>query len=660
MEKYNRGASGQVLIVGVVMLVALLVALLFLFDVHNVIRAKMKVETAHQSAAVAGAEWQKESLNLIGEINLIKACATLLEGDAEWREALPVYPPPERREAALRQRIALLTEMQTRVSFLGPLVGFAAAQQAAKANGLPSHGKLEEYIDLLRNDWRYREGLGGAPDVINNYRWRESYTGTLEAIVSGGVAVFPNSRMGNNPVVFPPELASESFYERIMLHADEIAESDPPDLSQSSWQDELYRFVKNTSGYPFRDADYREKWWDIDYSLTDFPGESEIFTLGLRTGPAGYGGVVGYDDGEFALRREFGELTADEPDLEIYRDAASLPADMKWFCYDFSWYPEYYRGKYDNYDSEHFDYWFGGVTLRRKVRDKYIYEGPAAYVEGYVSLGLTGRVTGSRNFRGDPVRLRSARSVRIGSRRDTGGDAGSSTTDYRPGAIAKPLGELSDERAPIELPLVLPVFDRTSLLPTYMPIPYGFGVMRPGWSALSLFLNWLAGEESLFEPEHSPPASCDLFYRALTEYLSDGPGFRYYGWNPGFNESSFDSRWRDSLEKWENNWQKEVYSSGNRSGAGWLQQPKRCYDALAGGEAGGGRVRMEDFINGGEAERVYLNEYSYYVVDANGHVISNDELDPTVKYMTGGGSGSGNGYGGRTDGPDLQPGPPRF
>ena len=63
--------SGQVLLVGVIMMVVLLIAMLVLFDVHNVIRAKLKTETAQQAAALTGADWQKESLNLVGEVNLL-------------------------------------------------------------------------------------------------------------------------------------------------------------------------------------------------------------------------------------------------------------------------------------------------------------------------------------------------------------------------------------------------------------------------------------------------------------------------------------------------------------------------------------------------------------------------------------------------------------
>ncbi|MEG2075854.1 MAG: Tad domain-containing protein, partial [Victivallaceae bacterium] len=63
--------SGQVLILAIAILVILLIGVLFLFDLSNVVRGKVKVNTAEQAAALTGANWQRETLNLIGEINLL-------------------------------------------------------------------------------------------------------------------------------------------------------------------------------------------------------------------------------------------------------------------------------------------------------------------------------------------------------------------------------------------------------------------------------------------------------------------------------------------------------------------------------------------------------------------------------------------------------------
>ena len=275
----GTGENGQVLVVGILMLLILLIALFFLFDLHNVMRAKFKTETAQQAAALAGADWQRASLNLIGEINLIKAAETLLETDNRWEEFSPLAPTAGDRYTLenaqrLNARLALLTEMQARISFIGPLIGFAAAQQAAKANGLNPVTSLDFYRELLLTDRRYFPEQGGAPEYIHGYRWRLPYLALISAIDSNGVAVYPNARLTGTPQVSPAAIGEEDLYEEILRHAGEIADGDPP--VQSHWFGAIYHFVK------WSDEQFRGKWWDIDYSFADFPGESEIFTLGLQ------------------------------------------------------------------------------------------------------------------------------------------------------------------------------------------------------------------------------------------------------------------------------------------------------------------------------------------------------------------------------------------
>ena len=198
-NRRNKRESGQVLLTGLVMMLIILLAILLLFDVHSVIRAKYKVETANQAAALAAAEWQKESLNLLGEINLIKACETLLESEDHWPAASPdpSLTPEEARAKLLRERIGLLTEMQVRVSFLGPLVGFAAAQQAAKQNGLTpvmnadNTLPLEDYVQLLQENWRYLQ-----VSDVRNFKWRIPYLNMVSDIGSSSIRmrVWPTIR----------------------------------------------------------------------------------------------------------------------------------------------------------------------------------------------------------------------------------------------------------------------------------------------------------------------------------------------------------------------------------------------------------------------------------------------------------------------------------
>lgn len=656
----GSGETGQVLLVGIIMLLTLLIALFFLFDLHNVMRAKFKTETAQQAAALAGAAWQRASLNLIGEINLIKAAETLLEEDSRWEDFSrldtaggDLYTLENAQR--LNARLALLTEMQSRISFIGPLIGFAAAQQAAKANGLNPITSLAFYRELLLTDRRYFPELGGAPEYIHGYRWRLPYLALVGAIDDNGVAVYPNARLTGTPQVTPAAVGDEQLYEEIFLHAGEIAAADPP--TQSHWFGAIYHFVK------WKDEQFRGKWWEIDYSFAKFPGESEIFTLGLQYDSAtetpwnttGYG----YTDNLPTLEKLLpGETIRPDDHRQAWE---TVGVQFNWCRYADDWYPEYFRRRNSSYEQDHFDYWFGGTALRRPLRPQYLYEGPAAYAEGAVEVGATARfrMRGSSKSADFDRRFREEAqdSIRIGSRR-TSSAAASGFSGYRPGAIAKVLGELPDETPPIAVPLVLPVFTEVSLMPTYMPLPENFNVLRGENSPLMRFLSWLADKSSLWDYTSPPPASTESYLKRL-QLLADGAKFRYYGWNQNFDEAAFDERWRNDLNGYLRERETLVYSQENPSGPGWLQEPKLCGDA--GTDFSPREERVPDYRNGGLALRVYPGGSSgYYVVDSRGHIITNDQSDPTVRgESVGGGGGSGHGWSSGA-GFDTMPGPPRL
>ena len=663
--------SGQVLLAGVIMVTVLLLAVLYMFDVHNVIRGKLKMETGQQAAALTGAAWQRNSLNLIGDINIFKACSALLEGEENWENPLPPVPDASklgreeylrqqaRRRKALQGRIDLLTEMQTRVAFIGPLIGFAAAQQAAKANGLPdaSRRALENYLERVTESYRYRSDFGGAADVINNYRWREPYIALLRELAEQGIAVYPNVRTARAPVTTPAELALEAFYNDILLHAEEIAAGDPPE--QSSWHDTLYRFAKEHQVWD--DGTLSGKWWHIDFSLNRFPDESEIFTLGVRNGFSPYSGFFGYDDRERLIGRTLFSETSGYPEVQnsLYLTAGDLPGgvEMKWFCYDESWYPEYYRAVADDYLSDHYDYWFGNQVLRKKIKQQYRYEGPAAYVEGTdVTLRRTVRQTARRSVK-SPFGKRGVSSITVGPKHDTASASESYATGYRPGAIAKTLGELENDTPPTAVPLVMPVFGKVVLMPTYMPIPYNFSVLRDYSSMLETFLNWLAGEETLRDPKKPLPAGCEKYYDALRQLL-ERKTFLNYGYNPGCTVTLT----LELLRQWEKIRPQHLYTQSNQQGLGWLQEPKLCTDTVYGLPSTEAEVRVTDYVNGGEALRIYTKTggLAYYVIDAKGKVITNDDVDPTVRYNYSPPGGPGPGFGRPGGKPDLDKGPPRI
>ena len=643
----STSQSGQVLAAGVFILVILLLLVFAGFDIHNALRARFKIQTAQESAAIAGATWQKNSLNLIGEINLIKACSVLMEGDnANWNTTIPRRDTLLfRRNAAIQARVDILTEMQTRISFVGPLIGFAAAQQAAKANGVPNRGDLDFYLEDLQNNIRYRM----AKATINRYEWRPPYMELIRTISQNGIAVYPNTTAGTSPRVDPPELADPSFYQAISRKRTEIAEAKGEAIyPQTSW-DALRNFVYRDT---WKDRFASPPWWDIDFNASAFPNESEIFTLGVsQANRYPTPGEPAYETFRTVASNHLENSHADS----LYGMTTPLPTSgelkLNMFCYEQNtWDPEYLMNARSDYSALH-SYWFKGTAMRKPVKSRYTYEGPAAYVETHIDMDKTSgliRLSGQKTY-GDG-------SIRIGSKRED--QSINLSTSYRPGAIAKALGSLNENDPPTALPLVLPVFEKVIIMPTYMPIPYNFSVLRDYYSTLRRFLAWLSTRENL-DSTDGLPSACYQYYDALLTLIKDKE-FRYYGWNPNFDSAAFDDEWHENLISWHSERQKDPskYQYNTNSGPnlpGYYQEPN-IFTACPKTTKRSGVVTVPTFKLSGErtgtATRHFIDSDGHYmVVTSSNHIITRAESDPTfdpncctTNYNppSGGGSGPGN------------------
>ena len=296
-----------------------------------------------------------------------------------------------------------------------------------------------------------------------------------------------------------------------------------------------------------------------------------------------------------------------------------------------------------------------GSTVRHCAKK---YEGPAAYVESSdVSISRIVRQSARRSV-SNPLRERAESTVVIGPKHSQKSYSENYATDFRPGAIAKTLGELANGNPPTAIPLVMPVFDKVVLMPTYMPIPYGFSVLRDYQSMLDDFLNWLAAENSLNTPSRPLPAGGE-YYLDLLKQLLNRKTFLNYGFNPGCSVILTE----EMLNKWKDIRSGLIYSQKNLSGLGWLQEPKNCTDPFNTSKPAQRKIQCTDYINGGMAWRIYesLDSNNYFVIDSNGKIITNNDIDPTIRYNYGGIDGPGGPSFGRPDGkPDLQKGPPRL
>ena len=449
------------------------------------------------------------------------------------------------------------------------------------------------------------------------------------------------------------------------------------------------------------DSDFKNKWWNIDYSNNRFPNESEIFTLGVE-----FGGDYSQNTAAAA-----GNL---KNNLEFYADPETLPAQMKWCIPDQWWFPSYYESTHQDYKANHLDYWFGGGVLRKAVKPEYVYEGPAAYVEGYADVTARVDIRPSvRPYDGSIAKrdalqavkskersflLRKQRTTnRVGTRRGQA-DSSNVSTSYRPGSIAKVLGSLQQGATPLEAGIFLPVFSKVSPMPTYMPIPYGFQVLKPGYSYLEKFLSWLAEQQDL---NGTPPPGTERYLEAL-QFLAygikgraegqtgkvdytlnssvSGKALRYYGYNHNFDKKAFENEFKERLWEWYKVRNQRVFQQKVLDGPGYLQEPALFSNApklmltvvkeeLPGGKVvekkyytvtrykgnvpqvfkldeATHKVAIPDAINGGTAHRVYVeianNSSLYYVIDSRGRIVLNGGSDPTILYNQSYGGGQCN------------------
>ena len=527
---------GQVLVLAVVILFGLILGVMMLFDLHNAIRAKIKVETAQQAAALAGAGWQVEGLNLIGRINLIKACELMTRDDSDYTtpyDSVKTQTNEEerrKRDLQFRARVRTLTETQSRVAFIVPMLGVLAAQQTAKQNGMPANNRtFEYYVDrhLPLHDSRYI--------ACNGYYWHTPVSRLAEQILQQGVAVRVNSRAADLPEVWSRTITGDF---RLLLSEPDLYAA-IEDENYCYWQ--LMQMAKK--GVPAT-----SETWAINYIDAPFVEESELFTLGVRFGSSDMTSLIRdtvYPGGEMPAPPH------DRLDETV------------WCNYDAQWYPESYTA--EAYDSDQQN-WRRNRWLREDRRPGYLYEGPCAAVDNYIDLPRYNRtlayppLTGNRLLQGGG----GVNDRTLGMHRDlrttTIGYAPTGNAENR-GVVAKPLGSFGDGRspddAPITVPMILPVFRQPTIVPSAMP--YNLRMQTSGDDDLKRFLQWLAAHQSL---DGVPPSGTESYREALLKLESKDYLNRIF--NPDF--SGVDLLTPRLLFT-------DLYKYPNDpSGAGWLQE----------------------------------------------------------------------------------------
>ncbi len=661
MNKYSRqkylrsGQGGQVLVFALVIMVAAIVGALLVFDIHSVLIGKVKGQNAVDAAALTGAKWQQHALNLIGELNLVKATTVLIHDPyAGVEDAAPGYEffkmgtpddymavdengnsyfdaakmkadlrKVEEEREKLLDAVALLSQMQTRVSFVMPLLGFGAAQQAAKNNGITANQDAgvflyDFYLDVMD------ETLYGNPEiarqVINDYEWRIPYASMLYDLTGAANNSFNGIAAGTkidwlgapNLQADPPNemlsyLTNKSFYTAVL---------------SNSWCELRHLLLNKTFG---------ARWWGAySTSYTNmFSGESEILPLNVNffTGSAPvrndylkqifpnryndtgdvqplaemmdtedpyippdfcysydkdtknvYLYSIEYRIGKDGVREAVvvplkldgkGRPVANEKDTD--RIFNYLP-DFKWCVYDSS--------RWMGYSDEMKDSW--RLYLNGDFRDGYdYYSGAVSWFEiRQAPVSWLGHFF-SEGARSDKLELRdksamnSVRNAQRMLRQDL--------NDVAADALAKPYGRLKIEneyKPPFYAGnLILPVFTDTALIPVSLEPVYGYRQIDREWLIFVTKYLPLLGETSSLddmegkirdlerEEQKSYWSSCVKYHEALLKF--NNPDWRQMGIDWLNTPIRFDeetgqpTRWnKDNCNYWPSG------GSGTREGPG--------------------------------------------------------------------------------------------
>lgn len=190
--------SGQTLIFLVLVVVILSFIALWNFDLHKTVFIKSLAQNGGDAAALAAARWQAHTLNLIGDLNIMQAVA-LTEGDTATAGEI--------------------CQIQARLCFVGPMMGFLAAQQAAKHNGIYENPRFTARVRAHAQEVRtvYPElGADGLMVFQEPYTgcWQE-YAAMIETVANNGIAAGPDNARYYTDYAGGHVLLDPGFYDAV-------------------------------------------------------------------------------------------------------------------------------------------------------------------------------------------------------------------------------------------------------------------------------------------------------------------------------------------------------------------------------------------------------------------------------------------------------------
>jgi hypothetical protein len=329
----------------------------------------------------------------------------------------------------------------------------------------------------------------------------------------GGIAAAPNVDFASIPDVNPSWLLDVGLWRAV---------------AAEYWcYPTLRSLVKN--------FDFSGKWWQssIVQNSARFPEECEYSPIYIEYSGVGDTSVFDLAKGSLDTMAAGRELTVSDKYDKIDpldTDNINTPLPMvKWCIYESRW------GTGNIPSSE----WTGSGDisyLRSPLKPEYIYGGALAKMRCYAEPTAMSSNYKASKLSGDWV---SASPATVASVTCT--------------ALAKPLGKLAAGVPPYAASMVLPVFDKSRLIPVAMQDPSGlYDPFDADQYALFEFLKWAADVGDI----NSPPPGCpSSYYLALFQKLGS-EAWRSKGWNKNYVTQTIPTLYNPDT---------------NPTGAGWLQ-----------------------------------------------------------------------------------------
>lgn len=429
---------------------------LWLLDSNTAITSRIRAQNGADAAALAAAQWQARSLNALGEINLVKAIATLLTDvpPGAGVQARVAAVPADQAFGAIQQA---LTELQAEIRFVGPILAMIAAQQGARNNAVPVNAAytsaIAQHADLVESTYGVAFSGGEWPRAD----WYQVYAAMLRYVSDSGVAAAADNATYYGSRLSAGALASTYLLNRAFYYA----------IAGKNW---CFLRALLLGGY----QDYTI-WGPISVLPQDVYG-SELFSLGvsLQTLPPTT------PSSQVATLQSYFQTELARRGLALSpTNFTELATNLTWAVYN----PSYWGP------------WDKAVTYRDALladpRPQHNYSGCDAVtavtipsqsvashsgvavgssVSNQVTLALSDRGRGWTSWLvGSGGQAATAQSVARLEALNTSGAFG-----VRAIAAAKPFGSLTGSTDPAyQLGIVLPVYTEVRLIPIALASAYG-------------------------------------------------------------------------------------------------------------------------------------------------------------------------------------------